>query len=417
MSGINLVVGPPGAGKGLWLIQVVRDVLLDTNQTIVTNFAIKLPELNEWFQREYPDQAIDLHERIVFLSEEEIKSFYLIRSATVRLQPVTKEQEARNEFSDYEPAKQARPVCYILDEADIHFGAREYASHGRSVNYYNKQHRKLSDTVYYCCQAVDQLDKQIRMLAQQTIVLKNLRKQKKGIFTLPSLFCWSSYYQVPKQHDQPMQSGVFRVNIQHGLQNCFSTESGVGMAGTRADRDEKPKGLSVFWSIPVAILVAILVVKSPFLIGRVIAGGTMAGVKAAAGVNGVKPATPSTNALRNLATAESGPVVGTNQTGVVEGRKPFALHYERATPVEPEKPAVYLTGIVRYGRRATIYLSDGRVFTTDDAELQFVSDSMAIIANQRYEFDRGHRQTAPERSQGVLGAVTEVPLRRGFEGK
>ena len=73
MSGINLVVGPPGAGKGLWLIQVVRDILLDTNQTIVTNFAVKLPELNVWLQANHPDKAIDLHERLRFLELDELK--------------------------------------------------------------------------------------------------------------------------------------------------------------------------------------------------------------------------------------------------------------------------------------------------------------------------------------------------------
>ena len=181
--------GPPGAGKGLWLIQVVRDVLLDTNQTIVTNFALKLPELNEWFQVNYPDVAIDLHQRIRFLDLDEIKKFYLIRGAGKQIEGITKELEKQNVFPDYEPCKAWDSVCYIIDEADIHFGAREYADHGRSVNYYNKQHRKLSDTVYYCCQSAEQLDKQIRLLTQQTIVLKNLGKQKKGVFALPKVFC------------------------------------------------------------------------------------------------------------------------------------------------------------------------------------------------------------------------------------
>ncbi len=127
MSGINLVVGPPGAGKGVWLIQVVRDILLDTNQTIVTNFAIKLPELNVWLQTNHPDKAIDLHEQFRFLELEELKRFYLIRGRGREIQGVTKEQEKQNVFPDYDPVKLWPPVCYILDEADIHFGAREYA--------------------------------------------------------------------------------------------------------------------------------------------------------------------------------------------------------------------------------------------------------------------------------------------------
>ncbi len=52
-----------------------------------------IAELNVWLQKDHRDRAIDLRERIRFLE---------------------------------------------LD--DIHFGAREYADHGRSVNFYNKQH-------------------------------------------------------------------------------------------------------------------------------------------------------------------------------------------------------------------------------------------------------------------------------------
>ena len=137
----------------------------------------------------------------------------------------------QNVFPDYDPAKQWPPVCYILDEADIHFGAREYADHGRSVNFYNKQHRKLGDTVYYCCQSAEQLDKQIRLPAKQSIVLKNLGKQRKGNFALPQVFCWSSYYQVPKLNDKPLASGVFRLHLDHGLQECFRDGAGVGLAG------------------------------------------------------------------------------------------------------------------------------------------------------------------------------------------
>ncbi len=185
-------------------------------------------------------------------------------------------------FPDYEPCKQWPPVCYLLDEADIHFGAREYADHGRSVNFYNKQHRTLSDTVYYCCQSAEQLDKQIRLLAQQTSVLKNLGKQKKGIFALPVVFCWSAYYQVPKLNDRPMVSGVFRLHLDHGLQNCFETAAGVGLAGMKADRDEKRRGLSLFWVIPALVLVGFLMVKAPMLLAKGLSGATIGAAKVAA---------------------------------------------------------------------------------------------------------------------------------------
>lgn len=385
MSGINIVVGPPGAGKGLWLIQVVRDILLDTNQTIVTNFAVKLAELNIWFQKNYPDKAIDLHERIRFLELDEIKRFYLIRGNGREIQGVTKEQEKQNVFPDYDPCKQWPPVCYILDEADIHFGAREYADHGRSVNFYNKQHRKLSDTVYYCCQSAEQLDKQIRLLAQQTIVLKNLRKQKKGIFSLPAVFCWSAYYQVPKLNDKPMASGFFRLNIDHGLQECFETAAGVGLAGMKADRDEKAKGVSLLWAIPALIIAGILLVKMPLLLAKGLSGATMGAAQAAA------ESYKSSNVLTNHTGQTPGlfaPSAATEnaQAGSV---LPYAMTVpDKQSPrmTENKPKEVFLTGISGLGGRVTVYLSNGEVFTSGDRELEFVSKRMAIIGGKKFVF-------------------------------
>ncbi len=125
--------------------------------------------------------------------------------------------------------------------------------------------------VYYCCQSAEQLDKQIRMLAQQTIVLKNLSKQKKGIFSLPQVFCWSAYYQVPKLSDRAMSSGVFRLKIDNGLQECFETAAGVGLAGMKADRGEKQKGLSLLWAIPAIAAIGLLVIKAPLWSAKLLA--------------------------------------------------------------------------------------------------------------------------------------------------
>lgn len=388
MSGINIVVGPPGAGKGLWLIQVVRDILLDTEQTIVTNFAVKLPDLNAWFQKNHPDRAIDLHQRIRFLELDELKRFYLLRGPGREIKGVTKEQERQNVFPDYDPCKQWPSVCYILDEADIHFGAREYADHGRSVNFYNKQHRKLSDTVYYCCQSAEQLDKQIRLLAQQTIVLKNLSKQKKGIFALPAVFCWSAYYQVPKQNDKPMASGVFRLKLDQGLQDCFETAAGVGLAGMKADRGEKRKGLSLLWVIPALVLAGILLVKAPLLLARGLWGATIGAAKVAA----------ESYKLGQVVTNQIGETPGLfteskpEATNSFPGRSPERLLSPDGSPRQtsnPRNPGVYLTGISTMNGKAIVFLSNGEVYTSEDRELQFLSKRKAIIAGKTYTFQTG----------------------------
>ncbi len=81
----------------------MRDILLDTEQTFVTNFAVNLPDLDAWLQKNHPDRSIDLHERIRFLELDEIKRFYLIRGPGREIQGVTKEQKRQSIFPDYDP--------------------------------------------------------------------------------------------------------------------------------------------------------------------------------------------------------------------------------------------------------------------------------------------------------------------------
>lgn len=404
---IKIVVGPPGAGKGLWLIQMVVDVLLDSNKTIITNFAIRLPELNVWLQKHHPEASVNLHERIVFLPEDEVKEFYLWRSNGVKIQAPTKEMMDGNEFQDYAIANQHPSVCYVLDEADIYFGAREYASHGRAVNFYNKQHRKLGDSVYYCCQATDQIDKQIRLLTQETIILKNLSKQKKGIFKLPALFCWSQYYQVPKQMDKPMCSGTFRLEVGPGLKECYETAAGVGMEGMKADRGERAKGVHYYWLIPAVIVAAILVVKVPFVFGQVFASATIGASSKAAQV--VRDGALGTDAVPlKMSMAGVPPEAATlQQPAQLQGSQPAQV----ASKPAQEEPKVYLSGVVRFGGQVRIYLSDGREFLSDDPRVQLVTKKAAKIDGQWFDFEPPQRQQ-PQAQQSQMtfnGVRSAVP--------
>lgn len=261
------------------------------------------------------------------------------------------------------------------------------------MNFYNKQHRKLGDSVYYCCQSAEQLDKQSRLLAQQTIVLKNLGKQKKGIFALPAVFCWSAYYQVPKQNDKPMASGVFRLRLDHGLQDCFETDAGVGLAGMKADRGEKKKGLSLLWVIPALVLAGFLMVRVPMRLAKGLSGATMGAAKVAA----------ESYKFGNIITNQAGETPGLFATANPERSKTNSLSRDSGflapalrQDLELKTNEIYLTGISTMNGRVVVFLSTGEMFTSEDRELQFVSKRKAIIAGKTYVF-------APVRSPAKEG--------------
>ena len=53
---------------------------------------------------------------------------------------------------------------------------------------------------------------------------------------------------------------------------------------------------------------------------------------------------------------------------------------------DERKPEVHLTGIAVLNGKAVIYLSNGQVFTSDDRELRFVSNKMAIVGDKKFVF-------------------------------
>ena len=366
MTGIRIITGPPGAGKGLYMIyKVVLPCLLDTNQTIVTNFAIDLSALNLWIQQNYPGAVIDLHERICFLSDDEeseyyIKKFFLVRGNGRLLKGVTAEDEKRNIFPSYSDAHAWPPVCYLLDEADLHFGAREYAQHGRSVNYYNKQHRKLGDAVWFGCQAVAQLDKQIRLLTQETIVMKNLGKLRMNLFKLPKLFVFWQYYQVPKGNDsEPLVTGEFKMKSLGGLQDCFKTEVGVGMGGVGADKKEKMPGLP--WQL---LIVAFAIVFYGVWHFGDFVKWTMNGHRS-------KP---------KFVAQRSQKISVTNSPSIVV---PAAEKMEMPVKsIIEEKPKIYLTGYAKMTSGFRAFFSDGSSVGADNPDLQFIAEDYVIMRGQ-----------------------------------
>ena len=225
-------------------------------------------------------------------------------------------------------------------------------------------------------------------------MLKNLGKPRKGIFALPQVFCWSSYYQVPKLNDRPMASGVFRLHLDHGLQECVETAAGVGLAGMKADRNEKLKGVSWWWVIPSVLLAGFLMVKVPMLLAKILSGATMGAAKTAAASYKLSSViTNQTDETPDLFAPTKAEVPKANSLGHA-----FALHTPALRQTaDSGTNEVYLTGISTMNGKVIVFLSNGNVYTNGDRELQFVSKRKAIISGKTYLF----APAAPSAKEGT----------------
>jgi len=276
MSGVHFISGKPGGGKSLYATSLCLQELVNGRRGIVTNLALRLPELAEMVQKQAEKQGVelpDLHitERVTIIEEEDLKEFYRFRPGGVylpvveeKLQSTSKGLECSRK-ADFSAVKD-EGCLYVLDEIHVAFNARAWASTGMGVLYYLSQHRKLGDEVILITQSVNNVDRQMRSVAQDYTYVRNFRKEKAGMFKLPGVFMKRVFLEPAGPSSKPCESGMFRLDL--GVANCFDTACGVGIQGrSGADIKERVKGLPwwVFIILMVASIIA-LVHYAPILI-------------------------------------------------------------------------------------------------------------------------------------------------------
>jgi hypothetical protein len=251
---VHFISGKPGGGKTLYSVRLIVDELVRGDRPIVTNVPLNLGRLNEYLQQSYPRQfaqkfessSTHITDRVILIDEDDLPKFFTFRGNAVRLDSVPNAEWKTGKRPDYNSVKDAG-VFYVLDEVHIAFNARAWAETGHEVLYYLSQHRKLGDDVVCITQAVANVDKQFRSVAQDFTYIKNLSKQKVGLFRLPALFTRNTYSQPATDTSKPMETGSFTMDVS-GTASCYDTAKGVGIHGRAgADTNARKKGLSWIW--------------------------------------------------------------------------------------------------------------------------------------------------------------------------
>lgn len=367
---IEFKLGKTGSGKSYLCVKEIIDFLRDTNAYINTNLPLDLGELNAYMARKYSELGVDVIGRVRILDAAETAEFYLHRERGNDLEPVTKAQEKLLQYPDFEGAaqKSGRPVVYVIDEAHIHFDAREWAKVGLTLNYFASQHEKFSTHIIFVTQFLKQVELRLREHATQFTECTNHALRNILVFKQPSYFTANVTYKAPPC---PPESTT-RYTLDRDIAKCYRTTGGVGVAGQLSGRFyKKRKGLPI-WTAPIVILLIItaLVYGPSWLIKK--------GTETALGA------------------AEVAPVVN---APVRQQEEPVPTNTRQAVDTEDKTPAkgvvpegVYLTGAIRRGTRFVLVLSDGTVRTDRDnwdeprRVVESVSRTFADIRGQRYYY-------------------------------
>jgi hypothetical protein len=424
---IHFISGKPGGGKTLYAVRLIVDELVKGRRPIVTNVALKLGELNRYWQEKFPasyeremglvgtDASGPLRhisERVRIITEDDLPVFFTFRGRGVRLASVNNVEWKQGKRPDYGKVIDSG-VMYVLDEVHIAFNSRAWADTGAEVLYYLSQHRKLGDDVVCITQSVANVDKQFRSVAQDFTYIKNLGKQKAGLFRLPALFVRSTYAQPATDTAKAMESGTFTLDVS-GLASCYDTGVGVGIIGRAgADTQERKRGLHWLWfAVGVPILLVALFHYVPLALVHIMtpsrgvtsAPATHVPVSVAAVVAPVSaPAPVSVPSVPALA-----PVV----SNLVDSAETLGVTNE-----------LYCTGYCKVGSDFVLFLSDGTTVDTDSGRVQTIEKTWVRVDGVRLSIKTASLVSArasvpPPRVESVdsEAPVIHAPILTGRHG-
>lgn len=370
---VHFISGKPGGGKTLYAMKLIIEELLHGSRPIYTNIPIIPGALSEYLQQKYPDRQIDLLNRIRLLNETETAKFWTIRPGNPTIPVLSAPEWTRGDKPKYENVSDAG-VFYAIDEIHNFFNARAWQETGRDVLFYLSQHRKLGDTVICITQAIGNVDKQFRSVTQDFTYLRNLNKERMGLFRLPSVFVRRTFGEPATATSQALESGTFTLDVS-GVASCYDTAQGVSIHGKGADLKERKTGINV-WVFIIglpAILIA-LVYFVPKVGARIFSPekAVVAALPKAKETSKPQPITEiKTNESYHVATNET-----KERTVVTTNKEPQVVMVHR------------LTGPWR------VILDTGDEYTMENG-LQEITKRDVTIMGKRYKYARPLPSTEP----------------------
>src|SRR6185295_5649707 len=192
---VHFISGKPGGGKSYFALRMVLDELRLTKRNISTNLPLKVPEIAEYLHKHY-DDTFDMLGRLRILTAEEVAEFWLYPCKGVNLTERVTMKVRERTLSQVDYSK--RPplgTVFFIDEIHLYFDSRAWQATGTDCIFYVSQHRKLGDDIIPITQHINNVDKQFRSMTQDYTYLRNLNKEKIGIFRSIPFVMRSTYGQ------------------------------------------------------------------------------------------------------------------------------------------------------------------------------------------------------------------------------
>jgi len=368
---VHFISGKPGGGKSMYAVKLLISELRHTTRNVVTNLALDLPRLAEYLANEYGN-TFNMGQRIRILDESEVGEFWLhpAKGCDIVAKIEIRIRGGKVERPDFAIRAETGGTAYFLDEIHLQFNARNWQATGDECLFYLSQHRKLGDDVICITQHVGNVDKQFRSVTQDYTYLRNLKKERLGLFRMMPVFLRSTFSQpaTGAPGEKAMETGSFTLDVA-GLASCYYTAVGTGIHNRgEADSQVKAKGLSIGWLIAGVVVVLGLASQFPKLM--------------AYAINGKAKSTPVAVTEHKQLPVATNPPVPPRQLATQEPKLQEPQRERRTN-----SPARYVTTSVKLNGRWTVLLSDGsRWVQGEDLEFEALGKRGAVIGGEVIEW-------------------------------
>jgi len=306
--GLSVITGPNGSGKTLYAVRAILEELLHGNRCIGTSVALDLAALSEYCSEHYPEKKIDVWSRVWLLTPDQMRIFWRTRGP-FRFGEYGRECLTLEKYGTPCWSTSFGAMLYVLDEVQTVFNSRSWSSTGHEFCDYQSQHRHFGDDVVAITPALSLIEKQFRVLAAETVILRNLYKMRVGMLKASRKIIFQTYASCPPQPgEEPMMKGSFTIDAA-GLARCYDTSAGVGVVGGRdADKGKESGGIRWQWAVGACCILAVIA----FFVLRGASHAVMRrGVKAVSVGSGSTPTVPARAVSGRSEAVPAKPVVTT----------------------------------------------------------------------------------------------------------
>jgi len=213
---IFALTGKPGAGKSYFATRcIIAEIAKGNNRTIVTNVPINRKKLREYVKKDF-----NLYDLETFTDNR----FFFSNRGHYNL---TIDNASENLDFGEVLQKDDEGVLYIIDEAHLYFNARNWKHMMGATLSYITFIRHIGDTCIYMCQKFSDIDSQFRGKTQAFHLLRNLDKERFGMFKRGSGFRCYQYLEEShiSSHGSTINNAVqdFTYPFKLAIAECYNT--------------------------------------------------------------------------------------------------------------------------------------------------------------------------------------------------